>query len=78
MWSCKYSVILESKVKFDETSMKMSQYEKSEFRYSVHSTVNHPAWKPKDTTVLLLLLLLLFIYLKLMKLQKFYMHRIFT
>ena len=44
MWHCKYSGILESKVKFDETYMKMSKYENSAFPYPVHSTVNLPAW----------------------------------
>ena len=31
--------------------MKMSKYEKSVFPYSVHSTVNFPAQRPKDTNV---------------------------
>ena len=51
MRHCKYSVILEFKVKFDETDMKMSKYENNVFPYSVHSTVNLHAWRPKDTNV---------------------------
>ena len=43
MWHCKYSVFLESKVKFDETYMKMSKYENSLFPYSLYSTVKVPA-----------------------------------
>ena len=42
-----YSVFLVSKVKFDETYMKMSIYENSLFPCSLHSTVNLPAWRPK-------------------------------
>ena len=38
VWSCKYSVILESK----ENSTKRIR------KSSVHSTVNFPAWRPKD------------------------------
>ena len=33
--------------------MKMSRYENSVFPYFVHSTVNLPAWRPKDTNVTL-------------------------
>ena len=51
MWNCKYSTILESKVKFDKTYMKMSKYKKSVFPYSVHYTPNLSAWRPKDTNV---------------------------
>ena len=29
----------------------MSKYENSVFPYSVHSTVNLPAWRPKDSNV---------------------------
>ena len=56
----KYSVILETKVKFDETHMKMSKYENSVFPYSVHSTVNLRTWRPKDTNVTLMSFLRLF------------------
>ena len=49
MWHCKYPAILESKVKFDETHIKMSKYENSVFPFFVHSTVNLPAWRPKHT-----------------------------
>ena len=60
MWHYKYSVILETKVKFDETHMKMSKYENSVFPYSVHSTVNLRTWRPKDTNVTLMSFLRLF------------------
>ena len=43
MWHCKYSVFLGSKVKFDETYMKMSKYENSLFPYSLCSTIEAPA-----------------------------------
>ena len=33
--------------------MKMSKYENSVFPYSVHSTVNLSAWRPKDVYVTL-------------------------
>ena len=52
MWHCKYSVILESKVKFDKTYMKMSKYENSVFPYSVHSTVNYSALGRKTNITL--------------------------
>ena len=52
MWHCKYSVILESKVKFDKTYMKMSKYENSVFPYSVHSTVNYSALGRKTNVTL--------------------------
>ena len=39
----------------------MSKYENSVFPYSVHSTVNLPAWRPKDTNVTLMSFLRLFI-----------------
>ena len=45
------TVILESKVKLDESYMKMSKYENSVFSYSLHSTVHLPAWRTKDTNV---------------------------
>ena len=32
----------------------MSNYENSVFPYSVHSTVNLPAWRPKDANVTLM------------------------
>ena len=35
--------------------MKKSKYENGAFPYSVHSTVNLPAWRPKDTNVNLIL-----------------------
>ena len=54
MWHCKYSVILESEAKFDETHMKMSKYKNSVFPYSVHSTVNLAAWKLKQANVTLM------------------------
>ena len=38
----------------------MSKYENSVFPYSVHSTVNLSAWKPKDTNVTLMSFLHLF------------------
>ena len=60
MWHCKYSEILESKEKFDKTYMKMSKYENNVFPYSVNSTVNLPAWRPKDTNVTLMSFLRLF------------------
>ena len=60
MWHCKYSVILESKVKFDETYMKMSKYENSAFPYFVHSTVNLCAWRRKDKNVTLMSFLRIF------------------
>ena len=41
MWHCKYSVILDSNVTFDETYMKMSKYKNSVFPYSLHSTFLH-------------------------------------
>ena len=44
-------VILGSKVKFDKMYMKMSKYENSVFPYFVHSTVNLPALRPKDTNI---------------------------
>ena len=40
--------------------MKMSKYENSLFRYSLHSTVNFPEWKLKDTNVTLISFLRLF------------------
>ena len=40
--------------------MKMSKYENNLFRYSLHSTVNFPEWKLKDTNVTLISFLLLF------------------
>ena len=40
--------------------MKMSKYENSMFSYSVHSTVNLPAWRPKDANVPLISFLRLF------------------
>ena len=58
MWSCKpmchckLYLILESYVKFDETYTKISKYENSLFSYSLHSTVNLPEWRLKDTNVL--------------------------
>ena len=33
--------------------MKMSKYKNSVFPYSVYSTVNLPAWRPKDANVTL-------------------------
>ena len=60
MWHRKYSVILESKGKFNETFKKMSKYENSVFPYSLHSIVNLPTWRPKDTNVTLMYFLLLF------------------
>ena len=33
--------------------MKMSKYENSAFPYSIYSTVNLPAWRPKDENVTL-------------------------
>ena len=57
---CEYALILESKVKFDKTNMKMSKYENSVFPYSIHFTVNLPAWKPKNTNVTLMSFLRLF------------------
>ena len=50
----------ESKVKFDETYMKMSKYENSVFRYSANSTVSLPAWRSKDTNVTLMSFLSVF------------------
>ena len=38
----------------------MSKYENTVFPYSVHSTVNLPAWRPKDTNVTLISFLRLF------------------
>ena len=38
----------------------MSKYENSVFPYSVHSTVNLPAWRQKDTNVTLMSFLHLF------------------
>ena len=38
----------------------MSKYENSLFRYSLHSTVNFPEWKLKDTNVTLISFLRLF------------------
>ena len=38
----------------------MSKYENSVFPYSVHSTVNLPAWKPKYANVTLMSFLCLF------------------
>ena len=38
----------------------MSKYENSVFPYSVHSTVNLPTWRPKDTNVTLMSFLRLF------------------
>ena len=38
----------------------MSKYENSVFPYSVHSTVNLPAWRPKDTNYTLMSFLRLF------------------
>ena len=35
--------------------MKTAKYENSVFPYFVHSTVNLPAWRPKDTNVTLAL-----------------------
>ena len=35
--------------------MKKSKYENGAFPYSVHFTVNLPAWRPKDTNVNLIL-----------------------
>ena len=32
----------------------MSKYENSAFPYSLHSTLNLPAWRPKDTNVTLM------------------------
>ena len=32
----------------------MSKYENSVFPYSVHSTVNLSAWRPRDTNVILM------------------------
>ena len=32
----------------------MPKYENSVFPYSLHSTVNLPAWRPKDTNVTLM------------------------
>ena len=49
--SLQYFVIFESKVKVDKTYMKMSKYQNSVFSYCVHSTVNLPTWRPKDTNV---------------------------
>ena len=48
MWHCRYSAILESKAKFDETYMKITKYEDIVFPYSAHSTVNLHAWRPRD------------------------------
>lgn len=47
----KYFLIFESKVKVDKTYMKTSKYQNSVFPYCVHSTVNLPTWRPKDTNV---------------------------
>ena len=47
--------------KFDEIYIKMSKYENSVFPHSVHSTVNLPAWRLKDTNVTLMSFLRLFI-----------------
>ena len=60
MWPCKYFVILESKVKFYETYMKMSKYENSLCPYSLQISVNLPEWKLKDTDVILIPFLRLF------------------
>ena len=60
MWHCKYSAILESKAKFDETYMKITKYEDIVFPYSAHSTVNLHAWRPRDTNVTLMSFLHLF------------------
>ena len=60
IWHRKYSVILQSRVKFDETYMKISKYENSVLPYSVHSTLNLPVWRPKDKNVTLMSLLRLF------------------
>ena len=38
----------------------MSKYQNSVFPYFVHSTVNLPAWRPKDTNVTLMSFLRLF------------------
>ena len=38
----------------------MSKYENSVFPYSLHSTVNLPPWRPKDTNVTFMTFLLLF------------------
>ena len=38
----------------------MSKYENSVFLYSVHSTINLSAWRPKDTNVTLISFLGLF------------------
>ena len=38
----------------------MSKYENSVFLYSVYSTVNLPAWRPKDVNVTLMCFLRLF------------------
>ena len=40
-------VILQILCNFDKTYMKMSTYENSVFPYSLHSTVNLSAWRPK-------------------------------
>ena len=40
--------------------MKMSKYENSVFPYSVYSTVNLLAWRPKDANVALMSFLRLF------------------
>ena len=40
--------------------MKMSKYENNVFPYSVHSTVNLHAWRPKDTNVTWMAFLRLF------------------
>ena len=61
MWHYKYFAILESKVKVDETYMKMSDYENSLFQYSLHSTVNLPESRLKDTNITLISFLRLFI-----------------
>ena len=38
----------------------MSKYENSAFPYSLHSTLNLPAWRPKDTNVTLMSVHLVF------------------
>ena len=60
MWPCKYFLILESKVKFDKTYLKMSKYENSLFPYAFQITVNLPVWKLKNTNVTLISFLSLF------------------
>ena len=60
MWPWKYFVILESKVRFDETYMKMSKYKNSLFPYYLQITVHLPEWMLKDTNVTLISSLRLF------------------